>query len=853
MPTKLAAHDQALAEEVVAHGGLVFKHTGDGICAVFASAGEAVMAAVDAQRRLELPVRMAVHTGEAVQRGGDYFGVALSRCARLMEVGHGGQVLLAPGTAAVARLGPEIGLRDLGEHRLRDLSEPARIFQVLAPGVADEFPDLRSLDAVRHNLPVLRSSFVGRELELTEVCERLLAGQILTLTGVGGCGKTRLALEAAARLTDRFPQGTFFADLAVVTDPDLVGQAVAAALGLQLVDTSTESLAGYLAGRRTLVVLDNCEHVLDVCAVLVGGLLSRCRELHILVTSREPLGVEGEQVFRVPSLNLETDAIRLFADRARAAGSPFDPDQVGPTVAEICRRLDGIPLAIELAAARTTHLAPAQILERLSDRFRLLTGGRRGVQRQQTLAAAIDWSYDLLTDAEQTLFRQLAVFRGSFSLPAVEEICRSDAVDLLGSLVSKSLVNVHQREAVPRYRLLETVRLYAEERLLASGEAAELRSAHRDWLLAWLESLPLDELVWGRGDRLIANSDNLSAALDWSLENDRLDLIARMASRMLGFWWLYARVGEMGAWWGVLADRLADLPDGLRAQALLVGVEHATVTGDFEAMQTLSADVLAIAEPDSWVAAWAWMRQALYWTYGDPERGRHCIEQGCECATSARVPELERTITAMSVNLLTGDEERDDELGGRAILDSLLATLDEDSPSSAFTIIGIAAALGDTRTAGRLALTFLTGEHPFQRYSQQFLAAVIAIGEGRIKAASEHLRAQVAIVREHALPLGDVSCLIGWAALAAMAGDYERASRLLASARSATRFPFRTPVEVLVYRQTARSVRDALDRATSDRCRTEGARTSVNDALDAELARLDATSSTGAPPGSGSV
>jgi hypothetical protein len=509
-------------------------------------------------------------------------------------------------------------------------------------------------------------------------------------------------------------------------------------------------------------------------------------------------------------------------------------------VAEICRRLDGIPLAIELAAARTTHLAPAQILERLSDRFRLLTGGRRRVQRQQTLSAAIDWSYDLLTDAEQTLFRQLAVFRGSFPLAAVEEICHPDAVDLLGSLVSKSLVNVQQHEAVPRYRLLETVRLYAEERLLASGEAAKLRSAHRDWLLAWLEELPLDELVWGRGDRLIADSDNLSAALDWSLENDRLDLIARMASRMLGFWWSYVRLGEMGAWWGALANRLADLPNGLRAQALLVGVEHATVSGDFEAMQTLSADVLAIAEPDSWVAAWAWMRQALYWTYGDPERGRYCIERGCECAASAGVPELKRTIAAWSVNLLTGDEDRDTELGGRAILDGLLATLDED-------------ALGDTRTAARLATTFLTGELPFQRYSQQFLAAVIAIGEGRIEAASEHLRAQVAIVRERALPLGEVSCLIGWAALAATAGDYERASRLLASARSAARYPFRTPVEVFVYRQTARSVRDALDRTTSDRCRTEGAGTSVNDALNAELARLDATNSTRAPAGSSGV
>jgi hypothetical protein len=284
---------------------------------------------------------------------------------------------------------------------------------------------------------------------------------------------------------------------------------------------------------------------------------------------------------------------------------------------------------------------------------------------------------------------------------------------------------------------------------------------------------------------------------------------------------------------------LGKLPDSLRAAALLVGVEHAMVMGDFEEAQRLSAEVLSVAAADSWVAACAWARQALYWTYADPERGRRYIEEGRKCAAAADVPELERTITRLSANLLTGDPARDDELGGRALLDGLLSTLDEGNPASAFTVVGIAAAFGDTRTAARLASTLPSGGQPAQRYSRELLAAVIAIGEGRIEAAPEHLRSLVAIVREFALPLGEISCLIGFAALAVAAGDYERASRHLASVRTAAPFPFRSPVEVLVYRQAARAVRDAVDQRTAKRFRIEGAATPVGQALDAELARLD--------------
>ena len=274
--------------------------------------------------------------------------------------------------------GPGIALRDLGEHRLRDLSEPEHVFQVVAPDLEQEFPRLRSLDAVRHNLPVVRSSFVGRQLELEEVCERVRGGVLVTLTGIGGCGKTRLALEAAARLVEWFPQGVFLVSLAVLSDGELVGQGLASALGLHLLDTDMAGLAGYLEGRRVLIVLDNCEHLFDACAELVDGLLARCPELHMLATSREALGVDGEYIFRVLSLELETtrSGSSWTGQTRTRPGLRLDAGN-GRTVAGICRRLDGIPLAIELAAARTTHLAPAQILERLSDRFTLLTGGRR--------------------------------------------------------------------------------------------------------------------------------------------------------------------------------------------------------------------------------------------------------------------------------------------------------------------------------------------------------------------------------------------------------------------------------------------------------------------------------------------
>jgi predicted ATPase len=312
----------------------------------------------------------------------------------------------------------------------------------------------------------------------------------------------------------------------------------------------------YRSGRqvealRVYQVLDNCEHLLDACSELVDALLARCPHLHMLATSREALGVDGERAFRVPSLRIDTEATSLFVDRARAARPSLRLDRESEVaIVEICRQLDGIPLAIELAAARAAHLSPAEILDRLSDRFRLLTGGRRRIQRQQTLSAALDWSHSLLNTDEQVLLRRLAVFKGSFSLEAAEQICHPEALELLGSLVAKSLVTLEEHEPTIRYRLLETVRLYAEDHLVASGEAEHLRAAHRDWFLHWIESRPVHELVaHGGGYQLTADAANLAAALEWSRKESRDDICARIASRMVGFWAGQLRLDEMAMWW----------------------------------------------------------------------------------------------------------------------------------------------------------------------------------------------------------------------------------------------------------------------------------------------------------------
>ncbi|HEY4333366.1 MAG TPA: adenylate/guanylate cyclase domain-containing protein, partial [Ilumatobacteraceae bacterium] len=444
MQVALAAHDDVLRTAVEGRGGWLFKHTGDGVCAAFGSARAAVDAAVDAQRSLALPVRMGIATGEAEQRGEDYFGPALNRAARVMAVGHGGQILLSNSTAALVSGVP---LVDLGEHRLRDLSGVERLLQVRADGLRVEFPRLRTMDAVPGNLAMQATSFVGRDAEVKEVTELVRAHRLVTLTGVGGVGKTRLAVHVAAELVPEFPGGVWLVELAPVGDPGAVPDAVATALGIipQPGASMIVSIAEALAGRHLLVVLDNCEHVLEAIADLVDAILARSTTVTVMATSREGLRVGAEHLWPVPSLGVRdgagSAAVELFMERARAVVPDFalsNPAD-GDAVMEICRRLDGIALAIELAAARMVSMTPVEVLARLNDRFRLLSGSRRGLERHQTLRHAVQWSYDLLTPDEHAVLGSCAVFAGGFDVGAVSAVSAAlddyAMLDVLDSLV----------------------------------------------------------------------------------------------------------------------------------------------------------------------------------------------------------------------------------------------------------------------------------------------------------------------------------------------------------------------------------------------------------------------------------
>jgi predicted ATPase len=539
MRLALAAHDELLRTVIDAHAGWMFKHTGDGVCAAFSTAADAIAAAVDGQRGLDLPVRMGIATGAVELRGDDYFGPALNRTARVMSAGHGGQILVAAATAALA---PAQDLVDLGVYRLRDLSGAEHLFQVRGDGLRSEFLPLRTLDAIPGNLPVQSTSFVGRTSEVKEVMELVRAHRLVTLTGVGGVGKTRLALQVAAELTGEFPDGVWLVELAPVLDPGAVLDAVATALGVTTpAGTSiAASVAQALSGRRLLVVLDNCEHVLDESAELVEAILAGASTVRVLATSREGLAAAGEQLWPVPSLDARTGATspaaELFVERAKAASPAFDQSDAATiaAVSEICSRLDGIALAIELAAARMVAMTAQDLRDRLGDRFRVLSGARRGLERHQTLRQALNWSYDLLHDDERTLLNHCSVFAGGFDDAAaahlVSEPDRYRVLDGLESLVRKSLVSVDQRRGHARYGMLETIRQFAEEQLAASGSIETVRDRHAayyaDQAVAqwerWDGPQQPETLAW-----VDAEFANLRAAFQWVSE--RNDLVTATA------------------------------------------------------------------------------------------------------------------------------------------------------------------------------------------------------------------------------------------------------------------------------------------------------------------------------------
>ncbi len=543
MRSALADHDAALRQAINDLSGSLFKHTGDGVCAVFNSPKHAVEAAVAAQRELTLPVRMGIATGEAELRDGDYFGAVLNRAARVMAAGHGGQILLDGATAGLLT---DVDLMPLGSRRLRDIAKPVEVFQIQADGLPNEFPPLKTDDPTPGNLHVPSTSLIGREAELAELQTVLKAHRLVTLTGVGGVGKTRLALELAARCATGYPDGVFVIQLAAITDSAAIPDAVASVLGIvqQQSKSMTESIAAALADRSRLLVFDNCEHVLDGAADMIGSIMAASTTVAVIATSREGLRLAEEQLWPVPSLDADSSAVTLFVERACgvAPGVATSDDEA---ISEICRRLDGMPLAIELAASRMVSMSAAEIRDRLDDRFRLLVGSRRALARHQTLLHAVQWSYDLLEEAEKGLLQRCSVLVGGFDVAGASAVAGlSDeyaALDLLESLVRKSLLVTYRGADRTRFSMLETIRQFAEQQLVAAGDAAAARNSHAHYfagresevLTLWDGPRQRDAYAW-----FALELPNLRAAFRWAADRDDLDTAATIAfyAAFLGFW-----------------------------------------------------------------------------------------------------------------------------------------------------------------------------------------------------------------------------------------------------------------------------------------------------------------------------
>jgi predicted ATPase/class 3 adenylate cyclase len=596
MKAALARHDELLNARITANGGYIFKKMGDAYCAAFRTAPEAAAAAVHAQQALAkedfsavngLNIRMAIHAGYAEERDRDYFGPSVNRVSRLLSIGHGGQMLVSAAASDLVQgeLPAHVSLRALGAHRLKDLAHPEQVFQLVAQGLPSEFPPLRSLDSLPNNLPLQVTSFIGRDEDVTEVKKLLERTRVLTLTGSGGVGKTRLALQAGAEVLEQHPDGVWLVDLAGLQDSELVISEVASVLGVRVgADRSlADSIVYALKPKRSLIILDNCEHLITAAAHVASAIVKGAPNVRVMTTSREDLGIAGETIYRVSSLAvpkssgdinasnaLQFGSIALFVDRATAANTRFKlNDADAKIVADICRSLDGIPFAIELASARVKLMSIANLAERLKERFRILTGGdRTALPRQQTMRALIDWSYNLLNEPERTLLNRTAVFAGGWTLESASEICSDEAIepwavlDLLSSLVDKSLVVVELGAAAERYRLLESTWQYAREKLAAAGESEMINRKHANYYLNVAEQA--DEAWPSTASNVIiaqleAELDNFRAAMDWALTKKNDVLVGAGIAGALGDVWRFLGSPKEGARWAELAiEALAD-------------------------------------------------------------------------------------------------------------------------------------------------------------------------------------------------------------------------------------------------------------------------------------------------------
>jgi predicted ATPase/class 3 adenylate cyclase len=888
MSAALAVHDRCLEAEIAGAGGTTVKHTGDGVLAVFDDARTALAAAVACQRGLAhaewgetepLRVRMALHVGPAERRGDDWFGTTLNRTARLLGAANGEQILCSGAVAELVgdALPEEIELVDLGEHRLRDLERALHVYHVVAPGLPRELPPPRSLSVARHNLPVIPNAFVGRDAEVEGLRTAIADHPVVTLTGVGGAGKTRLALEFAVQQVDAFPDGVFLVDFSTVTSDDAVAGAFANALELSAAPGAASERAQLLAAlrdRNMLLVLDNCEHVVGEVAGLADAIVSTCPGVRMVATSRESLGVAGEQVQPVRPLSADgaggsgspAPAVELFADRAAAVRPDFAmSDAERDDVRRICERLDGLPLAIELAAARVSHLTVGQIADRLDDRFRLLRGGRRRADRHATLRGAIRWSYDLLDDHERRLLRQLGVFVGPFTLEAVEGVCfedddeRLDAVDLVGSLVDRSLVVADLDAAPPRYRLLETVRVFAEEELVEAGEAEGVRDRHVRWFAATVAPnigrlLDLDEWT-----RLRPLYDNIRAAVGWALDSGQVVLATE----------LVAGVQFVEATAGVLSERRAWLQRVLEAPETAEHPELRAACWAELAMTLVllvAPDVVSTLQrateterlPDGFPLAslWAWralMESTLAPT--SPEfadltvaSGERALEILGRAGVEGPHAALVRGILALTY-LDLGRFDVVTDLCGRGLEQA--GELHEQVASEVPIADGVHMArmagsvaaymAGDVASAYELIRPYVeaarTGrELASSRMTLGPVVAAIAAARGHPSEARMLLRASVASARRHGIPLVTAECIIGYGALAVTEGSWETAARLFAAATvpdadSDAPFLFRSPAIATLHLHFRDRARSELGPERARELRAEGRALSHDEAL----------------------
>jgi predicted ATPase/class 3 adenylate cyclase len=667
-------HHAILHTAIESHDGIIFQDVGDGFCAAFHTAPQALEAAVQAQRELNreawepepIKVRMGIHTGAAQlseddQRIGYTGYTTLALTKRIMSAGYGGQILLSGATRELVRdmLPENTEIQDLGEKRLKDLLRPEHLSQLNSPGLPKSFPPLKTLETFPNNLPVQLTTFIGREKEIREVKTELETHRLVTLTGSGGTGKTRLSLQVAADLLETFEKGIWFVELAPLADPEWIPQAILSAIGVseEPGKPPLEILKEYLHDKKILIVLDNCEHLIEASTKVANALLNAAAGLKILASSREALGVKGELSFPVPSLSvpdpkhlptIETlsqyEAVRLFIDRVLLVSAHFIVDKDNaPFIAQICFRLDGIPLAIELAAARTRMMSVEQISQRLDDRFRLLTGGARtALPRQQTLRALIDWSYDLLTETERLLLRRLSVFAGGWTLEATEQVCSQEGIepyeilDLLGQLVNKSLVSVVECSdcGQMRYRMLETIRQYAREKLLETGGSESVHLRHLAYFgklaeIAGPELTRSNQAEWL--DRLEDELDNLRMALEWSLASDvAAGLKLLLPSHPL--WEARGNIRELTDWLRELLERYP-AQDSLRARALAVYAWQSGLLDDINQARNVSNRCLQLSRSisDRPAEAASLLSLGIATTVqGDMEKGIQIVEQSLD-------------------------------------------------------------------------------------------------------------------------------------------------------------------------------------------------------------------------------